>query len=105
MPMYPAPLERRFAAVLEAIQVRLRKLESRTASIDSGFPMAALPGVVDSAYNSTTGGDPKVYVNGSSQLTGPYKMLGSYAPAANDNVVLIPVSGSSQSYVVLGNIW
>lgn len=101
MPLYPAPLERRFSQTLEAMRRRITKLETRTAAIDSGFPLAALPATIDSAY---TTGDPKVYVNGSTTLTGPYQHLAAYTPAANDSVVVLPVGGSSQTYVILGKL-
>lgn len=100
MTLYPPALEQRFAATLKAIQQRLTKLESRTAAIDSGWPLAALPAVIDAAY---TTGDPKAYINGSTTLTGPYQHLAAYTPAANDNVLVLPV-GVTQTYVVLGKL-
>jgi hypothetical protein len=100
MPMYPAPLEKRHAQTMQSMQQRITKLETRTAGIDSGFPLAALPAVIDSAYSS---GDPKAYINGSTTLTGPYQHLASYTPAANDAVLAIPV-GATQTYVILGKL-
>lgn len=100
MPMYPEPIERRFAAKLQNMLQRITKLESRTAAIDSGFPLAALPAVIDSGYTS---GDPKAYINGSATLTGPYQHLASYTPAANDSVLALPV-GVNQTYVILGKL-
>jgi hypothetical protein len=99
--MYPSALEQRFAATLSAIQMRLTKLESRTSAIDSGFPLAILPAVIDPGYTS---GDPKAYINGSSNLTGPYQHLAAYTPAANDQVAIAPIGGTSQAYVVLGKL-
>ena len=98
--MYPQPLEQRFAETLRAIQARLTKLESRTGAIDSGWPLAPLPAVIDSAYTS---GDPKVYINGSSTLSGPYQHFASYTPAAGDAVLVLPV-GVQQTYIVLGKL-
>lgn len=100
MTLFPPALEQRFAATLKSIQDRLKKLESRTAAIDSGFPLAALPAVIDAAYSS---GDPKAYINGSPTLTGPYQHLAAYTPAANDAVLVLPV-GVNQTYVVLGRL-
>jgi hypothetical protein len=98
--LYPKPLGDRFADVLRQIQQRLTRLESRTAAIDSGWPLAALPAVIDAGYTS---GDPKAYLNGSTTLTGPYKHLAAYTPAANDTVLAMPV-GAQQTYVILGKL-
>ncbi|MGW2371652.1 hypothetical protein [Kitasatospora sp. NPDC001683] len=100
MPLYPRPLEQRFPAELLAMQQRLGRLEVRTAGIDSGWPLAALPAVIDPAYTS---GQPKAYINGASTLTGPYQRLSSYTPAAGDHVLVMPV-GVQQTYVILGKL-
>lgn len=100
MPQYPRPLEQRHAQAMASIQQRLTKLESRTAGIDSGFPLAALPAVIDPGYTS---GQPLAYINGASALTGPYQRLASYTPTAGDSVLVVPV-GVSQTYVVLGKL-
>lgn len=101
MPLYPKPIEQRFAQLLTALQQRVAKLETRTSAIDSGYPLAALPAVIDSGY---TTGDPKAYVNGSATLTGPYQHLASYTPAASDSVVVLPVGGAGRAYIVLGKL-
>jgi hypothetical protein len=98
--MYPQPLEKRFAATIQAILARLTKLESRTGSIDSGYPVAALPAVIDSAYAS---GDPRAYINGAPTLTGPYQHLSSYTPTAGDAVLAMPV-GALKTYIILGKL-
>ena len=100
MPMYPPDLMRRFSQTLAEIQRRITKLETRTVAIDSGFPLAALPAVIDSGYVS---GDPKAYINGSGTLTGPYQHLAAYTPAANDSVLVLPV-GALGTYIVLGRL-
>lgn len=100
MTMYPVELSKRFAQTITQIQQRLGRLESRTAAIDSGWPLAALPAVLDPAYTS---GDPKAYLNGAAVLTGPYQHLASYTPAAGDAVLAIPV-GATQTYVILGKL-
>lgn len=100
MPLYPRPLEQRHAQAMTSMQQRITKLESRTAAIDSGFPLAALPAVIDSGYSS---GDPMAYINGAATLTGPYQRLASYTPAAGDSVLVIPV-GVLQTYVILGRL-
>lgn len=100
MPLYPPRLEDRHAATMKDILRRITKLESRTAGIDSGYPLAALPATIDPAYTS---GDPKAYINGSTTLTGPYQHLAAYTPAANDSVLALPV-GALQSYVILGKL-
>jgi hypothetical protein len=100
MPLYPELLERRFAAALTAIQQRVTRLESRTSGIDSGYPLAALPAVIDSGY---TTGDPLAYINGSTTLTGPYQHLATYTPAAGDSVLALPV-GALQTYIILGKL-
>jgi hypothetical protein len=98
---YPPKLgSDRIAATLKGIQTRLTRLETRTGSIDSGFPVAVLPGVISSSY---TTGDPMVVINGAATATGPYKHLTSYTPAASDSVILAPV-GPSRTYVVLGKL-
>lgn len=101
MALYPQPLEKRFAAQLNAMDNAIKTLQTRTACLDSGFPVAALPAVIDPGYSS---GDPMAYVNGSTTLTGPYQHLAAYTPAANDTVVVLPVGGTSQTYVILGKL-
>ena len=103
MTAYPKTLQDRFANQLSQLFGRVQKLESRTASIDSGMPLAALPAVIDSGYTS---GNPKAYINGSATLTGPYQYLASYTPLAGDPVLVLPLPttaglGTGQ-YVVLG---
>ena len=98
MTQYARPIPQRFQATLVAIQARLTRVETRTAGIDSGFPLMVLPGVIDSAYVS---GNPQVYVNGAATLSGPYSYLASYTPAAGDQVILVPV-GALQSYIIIG---
>lgn len=100
MTTYPPPLLQRFSATLQALQQDVAKLKTRTAGIDSGFPLMCLPGVIDSGYTS---GDPKVYVNGAATLSGPFQRLASYTPTAGDPVLLVPV-GVLQSYIVLGKL-
>lgn len=98
MTLYPPNLMQRFQAAIADMQRRLTKLESRTAAIDSGFPLAILPATIDPGY---TTGNPNAYINGSATLTGPYAYLAAYTPAANDLVVVAPV-GALQTYIVLG---
>lgn len=91
---------------MTAIQADIKKLQTRTAGIDSGFPLMALPGVINPAY---TTGDPTVQVNGAVDGTGapiysgPYQHLAAYTPAASDSVILLPVPALA-SYVVLGKL-
>jgi hypothetical protein len=94
-------LQQRFAASMASLQRDVRKLQTRTAGIDSGFPLAALPAQVDPAYTGT--GDPNVLINGSAALSGPCQHLASYTPAAGDQVLVIPV-GVSKTYVILGKL-
>jgi hypothetical protein len=101
MTQYPAPFGwDRVVASMQDLRTRVKLLESRTAGIDSGFPLMALPGVIDSAYTS---GDPHVFINGSATLSGPYQHLASYTPVASDSVLLIPVP-ALQAYVVAGRL-
>lgn len=101
MTQYPAKFGiERITATQRGIQARMAKLESRTAGIDSGWPLMMLPGVIDPAYSS---GDPMVLVNGATALSGPYQHLASYTPAASDQVLLAPV-GALRTYVVLGKL-
>jgi hypothetical protein len=95
---YPRPLLQRFQATLQKLQQDVAKLKTRTAGIDSGFPLMVLPGVISGSYTS---GNPQVYINGSPTLSGPFPYLASYTPAANDTVILAPV-GALQSYIVIG---
>lgn len=56
-------------------------------------------GKIDPSY---TTGSPKIVFDGESAVSGKqYPCLSSYAPAANDRVLLAAVSGS---YVILGKI-
>jgi hypothetical protein len=96
--MYPKALNDRFAATLKQLLARVTKLESRTAAIDSGFPLACLPAVISSSYTS---GNPMVYINGSTTLTGPYAYLTTYTPTASAAVYVLPV-GAQQTYIILG---
>lgn len=101
MTQYPAKFGiERIAATQRALQSRVARLETRTAGIDSGFPLMMLPGTIDPAYTS---GDPMVAVNGAAALTGPFQHLASYTPVANDAVLLAPC-GALGSYVVLGRL-
>lgn len=99
--MYPKPLDQRFAHSLQDLLRRITKLETRTGSIDSGWPLAALPAVIDSGYSGSS--DPMAYINGASTLTGPYQHLTSYTPVAGDSVLALPV-GATQTYVILGKV-
>jgi hypothetical protein len=103
MTAYPRPFgAARFADLLKQLQRRVTKLETRTAGIDSGFPLAMLPGQVDPEYSGS--GDPQAYVNGAGALSGPFQYLtGSYTPAAGDQVLLAPV-GVLKSYVIIGKL-
>ncbi len=102
MTLYPAQLGRpRIAENARSTERRLRKLETRTAGIDSGMPLGLLPGVIASTYTS---GDPMVVVNGAAAATGPYQYLTSYTPTANDNVILAPVGGTLKAYIVIGKL-
>lgn len=107
MTAYPDSLQVRWASTLRDLLHRVRNLEVRTAGIDSGMPLGILPGVVDSGYTS---GNPKVNVNGSGTLSGPYDYLASYTPAAGDAVIVAPIPVTGQSggavtaYIVLGKI-
>lgn len=100
MPQYPRNLQQRYGHELSQMRRQMRRQQARTAGIDSGWPLAALPAVIDPAYTS---GDPHCYINGSTTLTGPYQHLASYAPTAGDAVLVIPV-GVNQTYVVLGRV-
>lgn len=102
MTQFPQKLgQDRIAKTHKTTQDRLARLENRTLGIDSGMPVALLPGVIDSGYTS---GDPHVLVNGSTTLTGPYQHLSSYTPVAGDSVILAPVGGTLKAYVVLGKL-
>jgi len=84
---------------MTSMRQRITKLESRTAAIDSGFPLAALPAVIDATYSGS--GDPMAYINGAAALTGPYQYLAAYTPVAGDSVLVLPV-GALQTYIILG---
>jgi hypothetical protein len=100
MTMFPRELTQRFAQEIASVRSRVRKLESRTAGIDSGFPLMALPAVIDPGYAS---GDPMAYLNGSATLTGPYQYVASYTPAAGDSVIALPVV-ATRTYIILGRL-
>src|ERR1700729_37038 len=96
MGQYARDLTRRHAQVLAQMQRKQRRQASRIASIDGGWPLAALPGVVASI---TSG--PTVYINGATTVTGPLPYLASYTPHVGDNVLLVPL-GVQQTYVIIG---
>lgn len=98
MNLYAPVLDRRHAEAVKAIQSRLAVLEARTAGIDSGVPLMALPAQIDPGY---TAGDPQAYINGAAALSGPYQHLASYTPAAGDQVAVLPVG---TTYIVLGKL-
>jgi hypothetical protein len=104
MTTYPRQLTQRFAQTIQDMQARIRKLETRTAGIDSGATLAALPATIDPGY---TTGDPMVAINGSATLTGPCNHLASYTPAADDAVLVIPLpvtQSALTAYLILGKI-
>ena len=99
MTLYPVPLDQRHAQTLQNMQGAIKTLQARTMGIDSGIPLMSLPGVIDSGYPGD-GSNPKAYVNGSADLTGPYEYLASYFPVAGDTVTMLPVQ---QSYIILSS--
>jgi hypothetical protein len=96
----PVPIAGRHAQTMTTILRRLTKLETRTGSIDSGYPLATLPAQIDPSYSGS--GNPHAYINGSSTLTGPYAFLGTYKPVAGQAVYVQPV-GAQQAYVITGS--
>ena len=100
MTLYPRDLQQRWRETIQGIQGRLRTLEHRTAGIDSGWPLMAVPAQIDPGYAS---GDPMAYINGAGTLTGPYQHLASYTPAASDQVIALPVV-ATRTYVILGRL-
>lgn len=100
MGLHPKPVTQRAASNFRDMWARIRRLEARTAGIDSGFPLMALPAQIDPAYTS---GDPKVLINGASTLSGPFQHLASYTPAAGDQVIIQPVV-CLRTYVILGKL-
>jgi hypothetical protein len=100
VPLYPRPLQSRHAQATAQLRQQVTKLQTRTAVIDSSFPLATLPAIIDHGYPGS--GNPMVYANGATTLTGPYACLGSYTPKAGDNVLLQPVPALA-TYVVAGN--
>jgi hypothetical protein len=100
MTMYPRSLDDRFSGKLADMLRRITKLETRTAAIDSGYPLACLPAVINPGYTS---GNPTAYINGATTLTGPYAYLTPYTPTASDAVYVMPV-GAQQTYIILGKV-
>lgn len=100
MTKHAHPFDVRWKPTLGDIMRRLRQVEQRTMGIDTGFPLMALPAVIDPGYVS---GDPKVLINGATVLSGPYQHLASYTPVAGDSVIVLPVV-SMQTYIVLGRV-
>jgi hypothetical protein len=100
VPLYPKPLQQRHPQATVALQQAVKTLQTRTSVIDSGFPVAVLPAVISPSYSGT--GNPQVYANGATTLTGPYACLSSYAPKPGDSVLLVPVP-ALQTYVIAGN--
>jgi hypothetical protein len=93
---FPRELTQRFQQRQADHHRRIATLDSRTSSIDSGIPVHALPAVIDSGY---TGGNPMVYANGATALTGPYPFLAPYVPQAGDAVTILPVR---TTWLILG---
>jgi len=91
--------------MMQELQRDVAKLKTRTAGIDSGFPLAALPGVIDPSWNGT--GEPQVQVNGAVDgdgnpvYSGPFPFVSGFTPKAGQDVLLQPV-GVQQSYIVVG---
>lgn len=100
MTRYAPKLTDRFPAAMQQLQQDVAKLKTRTAGIDSGFPLMMLPGQIDPNWNGT--GEPEVFVNGAATASGPFPLLAWYKPKAGDSVLLLPV-GAQQSYVVAGS--
>jgi hypothetical protein len=96
MGQYARHWDDRGKATLAKTQKDVRRLQAHTSNIDSGWPLAMLPGVVA----STTSGV-MVYVNGEMTAMGPLPYLASYSPTDGDNVLLAPM-GVQQTYVVIG---
>lgn len=99
MTQYSSDLSRRFGVTMVKLQQDVKKLKTRTAGIDSGFPLANLPAQIDPDYTS---GDAQVYVNGSATLSGPYACLSSYTPVAGASVLITPVP-ALRTYVIIGS--
>ena len=99
VPLYPRPLQSRHAQATVQLQQAVSKLQTRTSMVDSGFPVAPLPAVID--HNFSGSGNPQVYANGATALTGPYGCLASYTPRASDSVILVPVPAMN-TYIVAG---
>jgi hypothetical protein len=102
---YPPTLDKRYGDEFRKMRAAIQRLQSRTAAIDSGMPLAALPAVIEAGYTS---GNPSVYINGSSTLSGPFQYLASYTPTAGDSVLVLPLpytagQGVGQ-YVILGKL-
>lgn len=91
----------RHAQVLASMQRTQRRQASRIASLDGGWPVAALPAVIA----TVTGTPPSVtvYLNGATAASGPYQCLASYTPAVGDSVLALPV-GAQQSYTIIGKV-
>lgn len=103
MTTYPQKLGmERYKATMKALQADVAKLKTRTAGIDSGFPLMVLPAVIDSGY-TVGSGNPQAYVNGAAALSGPYAFLAPYTPAAGDQVLLLPVP-ALKTYVIAGSV-
>lgn len=96
MSRYAPKLIDRFAAMINSHERRLKRIEAKVSCIDSGWPLAMLPGVIATPYTS---GNPMVEINGE-PASGPYQYNAGYTPAAGDNVLVAPV-GVGQTYVVL----
>lgn len=100
---YPAALDRRYGAELRAQRRKVARLQQRTAGIDSGAPLAVLPGVIDPDYSGS--GNPRCAISGASELTGPYQYLASYSPSPGDAVLVVPTPVTASgvtSYIILG---
>ena len=114
MTQFAKPLDQRHGFRMADLFARVRRVEARTAGIDSGFPLMAVPAVVTTTgltYTDTTGvlaaltgqAAIDVDINGSASATGPFPYLASYTPTVSDVVLLVPVV-AARTYIVIGKI-
>jgi hypothetical protein len=95
-PPFPRPVGDRFNQLLASLAARLRKVEAKTVTLDTGVLVCNRVGTIPGSYTS---GDATVLFAGQSAASGPYPSLSTYTPHAGDTVLCVP---NGQSYVILG---
>jgi len=92
---FPRPIDQRPEEWGRALVAAVKRLQAKTAFIETGCTMTSYIGTIPGTYTS---GDPTV-VLATGTVLGPLQHLKSYTPVAGDIVLVVPVG---QTYIVAG---